>query len=492
MQQTFRSSTYLPTFEKTGIPPLPTVHPDHYYNAGPVETAGEVDGHVRPTTPMIAKRPDHPIYDQGHFVSEARSIGGRDLVEAPIVTKKVIRHVEVPVWQEVKVPVKHETLVEGTEKVMVKTKKIVEVPTTKTVLEEYKDIEERVVPGEKQHWEHYWPSTGMDPRIKEVWVRKADPGAEKRRVEVTKTRQVQVPTTALQEVEQLVEVDVPTTRRVAMDAFRVDKIQGSKVVEVEEEHDFELRPVLHRAARVTDIRDRSDLAATSRNFNGTSRIHGAEVFATTDSAIAHLPTDFHAPAPPPGVGQTRALSASWNSGLNLALTARPPSRVPTGSLSSRSARFAAQASRSAGANSAYGLQANLNTGGGSGSWSQRESRYSYNGGKTSGFSSSSSFSSTARTVANQGTGFGSTANAYKRIGVTLRDSDLNGCVVTEVQPGSPAHLAGLRHGDVITHLNNRPSRNRDEFRGEIYSKLDGAAQMRVNRNGSNLAVTVAR
>jgi serine protease Do len=48
-----------------------------------------------------------------------------------------------------------------------------------------------------------------------------------------------------------------------------------------------------------------------------------------------------------------------------------------------------------------------------------------------------------------------------------------GVIVTEVEPGSPAEVAGLRHGDVITEADSKPVQNAEQFR-DLLSKLDAS------------------
>lgn len=55
-------------------------------------------------------------------------------------------------------------------------------------------------------------------------------------------RQVQKPTTVIKEVDSWEVVSVPTTRRVVVPGFQVQEVPDSKIVEVEEEQTFRLRP----------------------------------------------------------------------------------------------------------------------------------------------------------------------------------------------------------------------------------------------------------
>jgi len=55
-------------------------------------------------------------------------------------------------------------------------------------------------------------------------------------------RQVQKPTTVIKEVDSWAAVSYPTTRRVVVPGFQIQAVPDSRVVEVEEEQTFRLRP----------------------------------------------------------------------------------------------------------------------------------------------------------------------------------------------------------------------------------------------------------
>jgi len=59
-----------------------------------------------------------------------------------------------------------------------------------------------------------------------------------------------------------------------------------------------------------------------------------------------------------------------------------------------------------------------------------------------------------------------------------------GAVVTQVTPGSPADKAGLKSGDIITHLNGRPVRDASDVRNVIgLLRIGQKVEMQVMRNG---------
>jgi hypothetical protein len=62
-------------------------------------------------------------------------------------------------------------------------------------------------------------------------------------VPVEKTRRVPKLVTQLRETEDVKVIQVPTNRVIEEDAVRLETVMGHKQVEIEEEHDYELRPV---------------------------------------------------------------------------------------------------------------------------------------------------------------------------------------------------------------------------------------------------------
>jgi serine protease Do len=66
-----------------------------------------------------------------------------------------------------------------------------------------------------------------------------------------------------------------------------------------------------------------------------------------------------------------------------------------------------------------------------------------------------------------------------------------GVLVREVRPGTPAATAGLKAGDVIFKVNEKPVRTLAELRAQLREKSDQVSvRMDVIRKGSNLKVTV--
>mmetsp|Transcript_12217 Transcript_12217/g.17402 ORF Transcript_12217/g.17402 Transcript_12217/m.17402 type:complete len:412 (+) Transcript_12217:57-1292(+) len=78
------------------------------------------------------------------------------------------------------------------------------------------------------------------------------------------------------------------------------------------------------------------------------------------------------------------------------------------------------------------------------------------------------------------------------IGMKLRNTNSNGVVVYQVNPGEAAERAGVHTNDVITYVNNRPTRNLTEFR-EVLNNSAGPLLVQVGRRGvRKLMLTIMR
>jgi len=69
---------------------------------------------------------------------------------------------------------------------------------------------------------------------------------------------------------------------------------------------------------------------------------------------------------------------------------------------------------------------------------------------------------------------------------------LQGAVVTDVVPGSPAAEAGLRPGDVIQEVNRKPVRSAQEFAREVEQARGRDVVVLVNRGGSTAYAVIER
>jgi Do/DeqQ family serine protease len=67
-----------------------------------------------------------------------------------------------------------------------------------------------------------------------------------------------------------------------------------------------------------------------------------------------------------------------------------------------------------------------------------------------------------------------------RLGI---DEDTKGAVITAVQPGSPADVAGLREGDVIVGIDRNAIANAGDVADKLHEKRDGGHLVRIERSG---------
>lgn len=85
-----------------------------------------------------------------------------------------------------------------------------------------------------------------------------------------------------------------------------------------------------------------------------------------------------------------------------------------------------------------------------------------------------------------------------RIGVSLKDihpsvnkGTNQGAVIAEIAPDSPAEKAGLRKGDIVTAVNERPIRTAAQLRNTIgLARVGDDVKLTLLRNGAPLAATV--
>mmetsp|Transcript_16754 Transcript_16754/g.41789 ORF Transcript_16754/g.41789 Transcript_16754/m.41789 type:complete len:249 (+) Transcript_16754:102-848(+) len=139
------------------------------------------------------------------------------------------KRIHVPVEKEVKVPVIKREVNRGVEKQVLRGKNMIPVKKYRDVKETVLETREEVVHGHKEVWKKFREPT------REV-VKKAVP--------VTRTKRVAYIDYVPKQVEKVIEV--PRDEIVEKKGVRVDKHVGRKIVEVEEEHHYEMRPVLVR------------------------------------------------------------------------------------------------------------------------------------------------------------------------------------------------------------------------------------------------------
>jgi len=107
---------------------------------------------------------------------------------------------------------------------------------------------------------------------------------------------------------------------------------------------------------------------------------------------------------------------------------------------------------------------------------------------------------------NIGVGFAISANKAKSVtdqliagqkvshpflGVKISDSDSGGAKIESVEAGSPADQAGIKAGDVVTKVGDRPIKGAEDLIGTIQGSTVGSAlRLTVQQNGSEKTVTV--
>jgi S1-C subfamily serine protease len=79
-----------------------------------------------------------------------------------------------------------------------------------------------------------------------------------------------------------------------------------------------------------------------------------------------------------------------------------------------------------------------------------------------------------------------------KIGLKLKESKENGVMVYRVVVGEAAERAGVLTNDLVTYVNNRPTRNLDEFR-EVINNANGPLSLQVVRlGGRKLLLAIVR
>eukprot|EP01012_Entosiphon_sulcatum_P008845 TRINITY_DN14863_c0_g1_i1.p1 TRINITY_DN14863_c0_g1~~TRINITY_DN14863_c0_g1_i1.p1 ORF type:complete len:304 (+),score=77.29 TRINITY_DN14863_c0_g1_i1:59-970(+) len=194
-----------------------------------------------------------------------------DVGPSQVVRRKVKKMVEVPVTRKVKVPVTNTQVVETTEKQIIKVKKQILEDSFEWVDETYTEIEEQ-------------PAV----RMKEVWVKKLVPEQYMKKVEVRKTRRVKVPCVVKKEIEEEVEVTVPTSKIVEVPGYRVDEVVETKLVEVEGWQEIEMVP---KAKPFVQIDRTRDVPTTPDQRRKIERKVGVRKFDTEDERLQEIDTD---------------------------------------------------------------------------------------------------------------------------------------------------------------------------------------------------------
>jgi len=75
-----------------------------------------------------------------------------------------------------------------------------------------------------------------------------------------------------------------------------------------------------------------------------------------------------------------------------------------------------------------------------------------------------------------------TTQLHAALGFKVGPSDQLGVLIGKVDSGSAAERAGVRVGDLLAYVNNRPTRNVDEFYA-IVAHTHGSLYLTVRRRG---------
>ena len=146
-----------------------------------------------------------------------------------VFSRTTLRRVEVPYKRQVKVPTKLQKVVDTTVRKIVPVKRLVEVEEQRPVEEEYTVLTDPTLP------------PNADPQM--VAEARANIHRATLKVPVTRKRTVMKTFRVIREVDDYAEVEVPANRVVEVDGYRVDEVEDTKVVEVEEVQQYMLQPV---------------------------------------------------------------------------------------------------------------------------------------------------------------------------------------------------------------------------------------------------------
>jgi len=325
--------------------------------------------------------------------------------------QKVTRRVEVPFTRKVKVPTRTTKIVPTTVGVKVPVKKLVQVPSYKIVDEEYTVFEEREA-----------------VREKEIWVKQVVPEKYIQKVPVKMTRQVKKPHQEIREVEEMVDVQVPSTQAVEVDGYRIDDVEDTKVVEVEEFQEFEYKPHPTGVSELARTREIGRIPNSRINRNV-----GADTFHPEHPNVRAIDLDSN-----PSFDNARPMSQN------------PQSRPTSGRRQSRPNPADPDFSNDNFTNTDYIRPAGKNL---------------------------AMMSSNTAAIKKASSGLGlMVKNTH------TRHSDGTGVLVTKVDNGGAAALAGLIENDIITSVEGMPTSTVDEFAAAL-KQNPGPIVVYLNRDG---------
>lgn len=268
-------------------------------------------------------------------------------------------------------------------------------------------------------------------RDKEIWVKQIVPEKYMQKVPVKITRQVKKPSHEIREVEELVSVDVPSTTAIEVDGYRIDDVEDTKVVEVEEFQEFEYQA--HPTGN-TELARTRELGRLPNSRIG--RNVGTDTFDPEHPDLSQLDLDSN-----PGFDNARPYNPENRND-------RPPSanqqQVPR---SGRTPNFG-----------------------------------------NDNFTHTDFIRPAGKNLAIMATNTAAIRNASGGLGLNVknthtRHSDGTGVLVTTVEHGGRAALAGLMENDIITSVNDVPTMTVEEFAEALQAAPEGRIKVYFNRDG---------
>jgi hypothetical protein len=399
-----------------------------------------------------------------------------------------VRRVEVPFKRQVKVPTVTHKLESTTIRKRVPIKRLVEVPSYQEVEEEYTVLTDPTLP------------PNADPSA----VAEARAGIHRAtlKVPVTRTRKVMKAVTVFQEVDDWAEVDVPASRVVECEGYRIDEVEDTKVVEVEEVQHYALQPVPVGPPSIAATQDLGRI-----NNSRLARNRGAEVFAADHPAVAEVENDDE-----PDFAAARSLAA------NAARVVRAPTgRAPAAPMAGATLNGANAAAAYGSTFSASALARTSPFAGRpftpSGTLNNSFYRqHAVPGAQTpvqhphcsqydrTGYADPKNIvcAGSYKRLANADSSTGQAPTAVSAIasvpvlGLYIKDTHTrhtegNGVYVTKVDRGGPAQRAGLADNDLITSVQGQSVTTVEEFMLAV-RKIPGPLVVQFNRDGRRSVV----
>jgi hypothetical protein len=237
----------------------------------------------------------YELYQQAVRIGPLRPAGDNGIYNRydSQLQQKFVRTIEVPFKREVKVPTTSYVVQPYQATAKIPVKKMVPIETFEMVDEQYTEFEDREA-----------------VREKEVWVKTIVPERYIERVPVPKIRQVAKPITKYEEIQDFEEVKVTCEKAVPVQGYRIDQVEDTKVVEVEEVQDYELLPVPKGSIHPSGAA--ADLGESNPPHTHLSRSTGSVVHHPSHPRLTAVPHDMNPGAPPswkPAWGATQRAPA---------------------------------------------------------------------------------------------------------------------------------------------------------------------------------------